>query len=90
MAAALKMSLIPEAEEKVQLGTHVLPVRRYLVKLEVGGFTGLVASMIGKTPPDLRYWLVTGEVPAFVRFEGAMFRNGPAWRIEMTPVEWPR
>ena len=60
---------------------------RYLVNLEIGGVTGLVASMIGKNPPDLRYWLARGEIPAFVRFEGAMFLNGPVWRIEMAGVD---
>jgi hypothetical protein len=49
--------------------------------------TGVVASVIGKTPPDLRYWLALGDVPAFVRFEGAMFLNGPVWRVEMAGVE---
>jgi hypothetical protein len=86
----IRMDLSPEGEEKIRFGKSVLPVRRYLVKLEVGGLTGVIASLIGKDPPDSRYWLVTGEVPAFVRFEGAMFLNGPRWRIEMTTPEWPR
>jgi hypothetical protein len=55
----------------------------------VGGLTGALASLVGKEPPDLRYWLVPGEVPAFVRFQGAMFLNGPVWRLEMASVEWP-
>jgi hypothetical protein len=50
----------------------------------------VIASLLGKSPPDLRYWLVTGDVPAFVRFEGAMFLNGPVWRLELTTVEWPK
>ncbi|MGH7672167.1 MAG: hypothetical protein ACREMC_04660 [Gemmatimonadales bacterium] len=86
----IKMSLSQEGEEKVRAGGNALTARRYLVKLEIGGLTGVVASLIGKDPPDSRYWLVTGDVPAFIRFEGAMFLNGPVWRIEMTTVEWPR
>ena len=86
----IKMDLSPEGEEKIRLGGTALTVRRYLVKLEIGGLTGVIASLIGKDPPDPRYWLVTGEVPAFVRFEGAMFLTGPRWRIEMTTPEWPR
>jgi hypothetical protein len=86
----LRMSLLPEPDERVRLGAHPVAARRYLVKLEVGGLTGVIASMIGKVPPDSRYWLATGEVPAFLRFEGAMFLNGPVWRVEMTTVEWLR
>ena len=62
---------------------------RHLVNLEIGGVTGVVASLIGKNPPDLCHWLVLGEIPAFVRFEGSMFLNGPVWRVEMAGVEGP-
>jgi len=85
----VKMTLGPEAEVTVHAGDAPKKAVRYLVKLEIGGVTGLVASLVGKEPPDLRYWLVGGDIPAFVRFEGAMFLNGPVWRIEMTPVRWP-
>jgi len=86
----IKMDLVPEGDDKVRFGPSTLTVRRYVVKLDVGGLAGLIAPMIGKDPPDSRYWLATGDVPAFVRFEGAMFLNGPIWRIEMTMPEWPR
>jgi hypothetical protein len=86
----LKMALVPEANQTVRLGGQPVAARRYLVKLEVGGLTGVIASMIGKEPPDARYWLATGDVPAFLRFQGAMFLNGPVWRVDMTTVEWPR
>jgi hypothetical protein len=85
----IRMDLNPEGEEKIRLGGTALAVRRYLVKLEIGGLTGVIASFIGKDPPESRYWLATGEVPAFVRFEGALFLNGPRWRIEMTTPDWP-
>ena len=45
--------------------------------------------MLGKQPPDLRYWLVAGDVPAFVRFEGPMFLHGPVWRLEPTMIQLP-
>jgi hypothetical protein len=77
-----------EGAEEVLLGGSALKAMRSLVKMKIGGLTGVFASLIGKSPPDLRYWLVTGDVPAFVRFEGAMFLNGPIWRLEMTTVEW--
>ena len=89
-ARLLTMHLTPEAEETAMLGNQSRKVTRYLVKLEVGGLTGVIASLIGKKPPDLRYWFVTGDVPAFVKFQGAMFLNGPVWRLELTTVEWPR
>jgi hypothetical protein len=79
-----------EGEDDVLLGGRAMKTMRSLVKLKIGGLTGVVASLVGKSPPELRYWLVTGDVPAFVRFEGAMFLNGPVWRLESTTVEWPK
>jgi hypothetical protein len=86
----LEMEWSWEGAEEVLLGGRALKAMRSLVKLKIGGLTGMLASLVGKSPPDSRYWLVTGEVPAFVRFEGAMFLNGPVWRLEMTTVEWPK
>jgi hypothetical protein len=86
----LKMELGAEGEDRVTVGGQAKKLIRHLVNLEVGGLTGVVASLIGKEPPDLRYWLAAGEVPAFVRFQGAMYLNGPVWRLEMASVEWPK
>ena len=79
-----------EGEDEVLLGGRSMKTKCSLVKLKIGGLAGVIASLAGKSPPDLRYWLVTGDVPAFVRFEGAMFLNGPVWRVEMTTLEWPK
>ena len=86
----INMTLSHEGDDAVRVGPATKTARRNLVKLEVGGLTGIVASLMGKEPPDLRYWLVAGDVPAFVRFQGAMYLNGPVWRIEMAPVNWPK
>jgi hypothetical protein len=79
-----------EGEDKVVVGGEATKVTRYLVNLQLGGLTGVIASLIGKEPPDVRYWLVPGEVPAFARFEGALYLNGPVWRIELAGIEWPK
>jgi len=86
----LTMALTPEGEETVRLGKDAKTVARYRVKLELGGLTGLIAPVLGKQPPDLYYWLVMGDVPAFVRFEGPMFLHGPVWRLELTTVPLPK
>ena len=70
------MELRPEGEEKVLLGKDAKTVVRYRVKLELGGLTGLVAPMLGKQPPDLHYWLVTGDVRSLGAVRGSYV---PAW-----------
>jgi hypothetical protein len=86
----VEMEWSPEGEDEVLLGGRAMKTIRLLVKLKIGGLTGVIASLVGKSPPDLRYWFVTGDVPAFVKFEGSMFLNGPVWRLELTAVEWPK
>jgi hypothetical protein len=83
----LRMELRREGEDRVTFAGDPKQATRFLVDLEIGGVSAVVASLIGKTPPDLRYWLVLGEAPAFVRFEGPMFLNGPTWRVEMAGAD---
>ena len=68
----LRVDLHQEGEDRVVFAGDPKQALRYLVNLEIGGVTGLVAR---------------GEIPAFVRFEGAMFLNGPVWRVEMAGVD---
>jgi hypothetical protein len=86
----LRTTLGPEGDDRAVIAGESRTVTRYLVRMEIGGLTGMVAPLVGKEPPDLRYWLVPGEVPAFARFEGAMYLNGPVMRLDQTTVEWPR
>jgi hypothetical protein len=86
----VKMTMRPMAEDPVIIGEARRTATRYLVDLEVGGIAGIFAAVAGKEPPDLRYWILGGDVPAFVKFEGAMFLNGPVWRIELAAPSWPK
>jgi hypothetical protein len=60
----------------------------YVVKVEIGGFTGVLAKLLGKQPPDTHVWIQHGEAPAFVRSEGPLYLGGPMWRIELTGPRW--
>jgi hypothetical protein len=84
----LKSDLRPEAADKFFVGDLARTATRYLVKLEIGGLAGVAAHVLGKDPPDLRYWISTGPAPAFIKFEGAMFLKGPRWRIELGAPRW--
>ena len=54
----------------------------YVVHIELGGVTGVVAPMLGKQPPDTHIWILGGSSPAFIREEGSLYEGGPIWRIE--------
>ena len=85
----LKSSLEPEGTDRYFVGDTAGSATRYLMKLEIGGLTGVIANLIGKSPPELRYWITTGRAPGFVRFEGPMYFQGPRWRIELSAPRWP-
>jgi hypothetical protein len=85
----LRSTMRPEGEDKYFVGDTSHTATRYLVTMEIGGLTGVVASVLGKDPPDLRFWISTGPAPAFLRFQGAMFLKGPTWRIDLSAPRWP-
>ena len=61
----------------------------FVLKPRLRGVARLIAPLIGKEPPTLRYWILGGEAPAFLRFEGPMITNGPVWTVDLTGPEWP-
>jgi hypothetical protein len=85
----LRMTLAPEGTDTYWIGGEARPATRYLMSLEVPGLRGVAAALVGKDPPDVRYW-ITRSPPAFLRFEGAMFLDGPTWRIEVAAPRWSR
>ena len=78
----------PAGEEQFSLGGAARTARRYLVELELRGVTGLFAKLLGKDPPDLRYWMAGGPVSTFLRFEGPLYPEGPILRIELAAPRW--
>ena len=84
----VRSEIAPEGEDRFQVGEAPFTAARYLIKLEIPGLKGAIANLIGKNPPDIRYWVSSGPVPAFMKFEGAMYLKGPVWTIEMAPTRW--
>jgi hypothetical protein len=85
----VKTTYQPVGEDPVIIGDSRRGATRYLVDLEVGGVAGVFAKVAGKEPPDLKFWVLGGSPPAFVKFEGPFFVQGPIWRIELSAPRWP-
>jgi hypothetical protein len=77
-------------EEPFTVGGSRRKATHYVVKVEIGGVSGLLAPLLGKQPPDSHVWILGGEAPAFVKSEAAMYLGGPLWRIELTSPVWPK
>jgi hypothetical protein len=56
--------------------------------IDLGGVAGLLAPAIGKQPVDIKMWVMVGEVPTFLRMEGAFYQQGPIWIMEVASPVW--
>ena len=54
----------------------------YTLKPTVGWLKGTLARLFSKPIPEYHFWLIRHDVPAFARFEGPLYPEGPIWRIE--------
>jgi hypothetical protein len=84
----IQLKMVPAGEQKVLVGGSERTATRYVLKPIPGFWLKLFASLLGRTPPDSHAWIVTADVPAFVKFEGPLYMNGPVWRIELTSPRW--
>jgi hypothetical protein len=83
----VKLEILPEGEKAIASGNTKHETVRYVVKVKIGGVVGLVAPLLGKQPPDTHVWVLAGNAPAFVKWEGPLYDGGPIWRIELaTPA----
>jgi hypothetical protein len=85
----VRLAITPQGEEAFSIGGSSRKATHYVVKLEIGGAAGLVATLLGKQPPDTHVWILDGEAPAFVKSEGPLYLGGPIWRIELASPVWP-
>jgi hypothetical protein len=74
----VKMLLTPAGDDTVIVGGMAVSATRFLVKPQLG----LFASMLVSDLPDIKVWILGGEAPAFLKFEGPLFFMGPIWRID--------
>jgi hypothetical protein len=86
----VQLNIIPQDHESFSIGTHSHKAVRYAVKVKIGGVAGLIAPLVGKRPPDMQAWVLAEGAPAFVRFDGPLYSDGPVWRMELAfPAAWP-
>lgn len=86
----IHVSIKPAGEVPFTIGGTKRTAVDFLLHVELGGITGVVAPLIGKQPPDYHIWILPGTSPAFIREEGPLYQGGPIWRIEQISPEFPR
>jgi hypothetical protein len=84
----VKLAVITAGQEHFSIGGSSRAATHYVLKVEIGGLTGFVASWVGKQPPDSHVWILGGDAPAFVKAEQSLYYGGPIWRIELASPTW--
>jgi hypothetical protein len=85
----VKLHVTAQGEEPFTTGEARRKAMHYVVRIEIGGIKGALASLLGKEPPDTHIWILEGEAPAFVKSEGPLAAGGPVWRIELVSPVFP-
>ena len=80
----VKLIITPMGEEPFSVVGGEKKATNFDIKIEIGGLAGWLAPLLGKEPPDIHVWVLTGKVPAFIKSEGPLYANGPIWRIELS------
>ena len=86
----VKIVVSAQGTEPLSLAGFSREATHYVAKVEIGGVAGVVAPMVGKQPPDSQIWMLSGEVPVFIKSETPAYMGGPMWRIELVSPVWPQ
>ena len=85
----IRMKFVSEGGEPVRIGFETRKATRYTAKISLGGIIGVVTPLVGMQPPDSHVWILEGDAPTLLKFEGPLYEGGPPWRMELASPEWP-
>ncbi len=74
----------PVGIEQVQVGGRSTQAVHYRMTPQLGRWTKLLAWALDKPIPQYDFWFTKDGVPAFVRFEGPLYADGPTWQMVQT------
>jgi len=88
---ALLVSLVISkvGEDSYSLVGTTRKATHYEIKIVLGGIAGVVAPLIGKAPPNIEMWAVTGQAPTFVKEQGPIYADGPVMTVQLISPDWP-
>jgi hypothetical protein len=86
----VKLNVSASSQDWYSVGGSVAQATHYVVKIDIGGVTGVAAKVLGKQPPPVDLWIAAGNAPVFLKTEGPLYEDGPVWRIELASPVWPK
>ena len=86
----VRLKISASGQDSFSIGGSFAKATHYLIKIDIGGVTGVAAKLVGKQPPPIHIWIAAGNAPVFLRSEGPLYEDGPIWRIELASPTWPK
>jgi hypothetical protein len=86
----VKLKISPAEQDVFSIGGTGAKATHYIVRIDIGGITGVAAKVTGKQPPPMNMWVAAGDSPVFLKSEGPLYEDGPIWRIELASPIWPK
>jgi hypothetical protein len=86
----VKLKISASDQDSFSVGGSVAKATHYIVKIDIGGVTGVAAKVLGKQPPPVHIWVAAGHAPVFLKSEAPLYQDGPIWRIELASPVWPK
>jgi hypothetical protein len=83
------LEISPAEEVKLGVGDLEKDALHFVLHPKLG-LLYLPALVLGRLPPDNHIWVVTDQIPVFVRFMGPLAADGPVWRIDLASPTWPK
>ena len=75
----VKVLLAPHSVDQLTIGERPITTTRYTIKPQLG----MLASLLVVDVAPVQCWVLKGDAPAFIKFEGPLYFIGPVWRIEL-------
>ena len=83
----VKVTIRPEGRDEFAVGDRTINPVHYVAHITIGGVAGAMASVLGKQPPDMHFWILGGRAPTFIRAITPLYEDGPIWTVDLAPVE---
>lgn len=79
----IQLEIAPAGRQTMMVGEAEVTAVHYVLKPRLGTWLKIFSTILGRAPKDAHAWIIDGEVPAFVGFEGQLYPADPVWRIDL-------
>ena len=85
-----KLVISSVGEDHASVAGNTRKATHYEIKIDLGGIAGVIAPIIGKAPPNIQAWTISGGATTFAKEVGPLYAEGPMMTIQLASPSWPQ